>query len=118
MTDIKEFKVDPNDYGKKVTYLLKELLKANNRIKIVGNTASATSATIAAETLKRLGYIEFENVQTETAIEDGRRKTRILITVRKTDNFEKLYQENEEFRKKKEEERKKAEEEKKEGGKK
>ena len=118
MSDIKEFKVDPNDFGKKVLYLLKEFLKANKRIKIVGNTASAASATRAAETLKRLGYIEYENVQTETSIDDGRRKTRIVITVHNTADFDKLYQENEEFRKKKEEERKKAEEDRKEDTKK
>ena len=110
MSDIKEFIVDPYDYPKKVIYLVKEFLNANKRIKIVGNTKSASTATSVAETLKRLGYIEYENVQTETSIDNGRRKTRILITVHNTPDFDKLYKENEEARKQKLEERKKQEE--------
>ena len=109
MSDIKEFIVDPFDYPNKVIYLVKEFLKSNKRIRIVGNTKSAPNATRAAETLKRLGYIEYENVQTETSIENGRRKTRIIITVHNTPDFDKLYQENEEARKKREEEKKNAE---------
>ena len=114
MSDIKEFLVDPYDFPNKVIYLAKEFLKTHKRIKIVGNTKSAPTATRVAETLKRLGYIEYENVQTETLIDNDRRKTRILITVHNTPNFDKLYQENEEVRKQKEEERKKKDESKKE----
>ncbi len=110
MTDIKEFVVDPRDYPRKVIYLVKEFLKANKKIKLIGNTNCAESATRAAETLKRLGYVEYDDIQTETLVDDGRRKTRIVITIHNTPNFDKLYQENEEARKKREEERKKAEE--------
>ena len=106
MTDIKEFVVDPRDLPRKVIYLLKEFLKANKKIKIVANSNCAANATRAAETLKRLGYIEYDDIQTETLVDDGRRKTRMLITIHNTPNFDKLYQENEEARKKREGERK------------
>lgn len=46
-----------------------------------------------------------ENVQTLTIVENGRRIIKIVITVKKTSNFKKLYDENEEMKKKKMEER-------------
>ena len=110
MTDIKEFVVDPRDSPQKVIYLVKEFLKANKKIKVVAYTNCAPCATRVTETLKRFGYIEYDDVQTETLVDDGRRKTRIVITIHNSPNFDKLYQENEEAKKTKEEERKKAEE--------
>ena len=46
-----------------------------------------------------------EDVQTLTIVENGRRIIKIVITVKKTSNFKKLYDENEEMKKKKMEER-------------
>ena len=109
MSDIKEFPVDFRNYFPKSMYLAKEFLNTNKKIKIVANTNSASYASRLAETLKRLGYVEFDDIQTETLVRENRRQTRIAITVHNTPNFDKLYKESQEERKKREEERKKEE---------
>ena len=109
MTDIKEFPVDARNFINKNIYLAKEFLNSNNKIKIVANTRSAGQAVRLAETLKRQGFVTFDDIQTETLVREGR-QTRIAITVHNTPDFDKLYQEGLAERKKKEEERKKKEE--------
>ena len=119
MSDIKEFPVDSREYFSSSMYLCKEFLNTNKKINIVATTSSAGQASRLAETLRRLGYVSIDDIQTQTLVRDGRRQTRIVITVNNTPDFDKLYKESLEERKKKEEERKKKEEEKKkEGGKK
>ena len=113
MSDIKEFEVDSREYFSKSMYQFKEFLKANKKIKIVASTLNANQAARLAETLRRLGYIEFDDIQTETVIRNDSRQVRLIITVHVTSDFDKLYQEHEAERKEKIEERKKAEEEKK-----
>ena len=115
MSDVKEFKVDSRDNFRRTMFLVKVFLNNNKKGKIVGTTKNAVQATCVAENLKRLGYIEFDDIQTETLINDGRRQTRLVITVHNTPNFDKLFKESEEERKKREEERKKREEERKKG---
>ncbi len=109
MTDIKEFIVDSRDYFSKSMNLIKEFLNTNKKIKIVGYTQSASQAAHIAEALRRLGYVEFDDIQTETNIRDGRRQTRLLVTVHNSPNFDKLYKESLEERKKRREESKKEE---------
>ena len=109
MSDIKEFPVDSRDFFSKSMYLAKEFLNTNQKIKIVANSRSANEGIRLAETLRRLGYIDFDDIQTETIIRDGRRQTRIVITVHNTPDFEKLYKESLEENKKRKEERKKNE---------
>ena len=93
MSDIKEFPVDSRDFFSKSMYLAKEFLNTNQKIKIVANSRSANEGIRLAETLRRLGYIDFDDIQTETIIRDGRRQTRIVITVHNTPDFDKLYKE-------------------------
>ena len=107
MSDIKEFPVDSRDFFSKTMYLAKEFLNINKKIKIVATTNSASYATRVAETLRRFGYVDFDDVQTETLIHENRRQTRIVITVHVTSDFDKLYKESLEKRKQREEERKK-----------
>ena len=109
MSDIKEFPVDSRNFFAKNMYLAKEFLNTNKKIKIVANTRSAREAVRLAETLKRLGYVTFDDIQTETLVREGR-QTRIAITVHNTPDFDKLYKESLEERKKKEEETKKKDE--------
>ena len=113
MSDIKEFKVDSRDYFSKSMYYCKEFLKSNKKINIVANTLNANEATRVAETLKRLGYIEFDDIKTETKVVNDTRQVRLVITVHVTSDFDRLYKENEEERKKRQEEREKHDEEKK-----
>ena len=94
MSDIKEFPVDSRDFFTKSMYLCKEFLNTNKKINIVAPTNSASQATRLAETLRRLGYVQFDDIQTQTLIRDGRRQTRIVITVHNTPDFDKLYKES------------------------
>ena len=111
MSDIEEFKVDSRDFFAKAMYQAKQSLRAHKKLKIIGTSLNANLASRIAETLKRLGYIEFDDIKTETKIINDSRQVRLIITVHITDDFEKLYKENEEERKKREDERKKREEE-------
>ena len=89
-------------------YYVKEFLLPSDRINIVAGTKSSTVATRAAETLVRLGYVTFDNIQTLTEVKNDRRNIRLIITLKKTKDFDKLYKENEEEKKKKQAEREKG----------
>ena len=106
-TDIKELFVSEYESGKKVMYLAKELLIPNEKINIISGTNSSSIASRAAETLVRLGYVTFDNIQTLTEIRNDRRSIKLIITLKKTANFQKLYDENQQFKKEKEAEREK-----------
>ena len=106
--EIKELIVDEYEHPKKVMYLAKELLISAEKLKLVASTNSSPIATRAAETLVRLGYVTFDNIRTATEIQNGR-KIKLYITLKKTENFKKVYDENLKFKKEKEAERAKAE---------
>ena len=112
MSDIKELRVAQYDNARKIMYLAKEMLLSSEKINISSTTNSAGIGARAAETLVRLGYVTYENIMTDTIIENNRKRTRFIVTIKKTPQFEKLYNENRELRKKKEEERKEKENEK------
>ena len=107
-SEIKEYKVEEFDNTKKVMYYVKEFLLPSDRINIVAGTKSSPVATRAAETLVRLGYVTFDNIQTLTEVKNDRRNIRLIITLKKTKDFDKLYKENEEEKKKKQAEREKG----------
>ncbi len=109
-SDIKEYIVEEYDNAKKVMYHVKEILKANDNINLTAYTNSSPIATRAAESLVRFGYVTFENIQTITDVKNNRRSIRLIITLKKTANFDKVYKENEEERNKKQAEREKAKE--------
>ena len=95
MSDIKEYKIEPYDYFSTSMKNVKEYLKANKKIKIVANTNSADQASRVAETLKRLGYVEFDDIKTETVIKNNTRQVTLVITVHNTPDFDRLYKEHE-----------------------
>ena len=106
-SDIKEYKVEQYDNTKRVMYLVKEILKSTDKINIISNTKSSAVGTRAAETLARFGYVTFDNIQTLTEVKNNIRVIRLIITLKKTENFDKLYKDNEEERKKRQAEREK-----------
>ena len=99
-SEIKEYRVEQYDNAKKVMYHAKEILISNDRINITAFTNSSPIATRAAESLARLGYVTFENIQTLTEVKNDRRNIKLIITLKKAADFDKLYKENEEKRKK------------------
>ncbi len=106
MSDIKDLRVAQYDNARKIMYLAKEMLLSSETINISSTTNSASIGARAAENLVRFGYVTYENIKTETIIENNRKRIRFVITIKKTPQFEKLYNENAELRKKKDEERK------------
>ena len=108
---VKEIRVIPTQDAKQVMYLTKEFLLNNNVVDLASGTQGAPVATRAADTLVRLNYVTYESVRTETTVANDRRRTRLVIRLKKGKDFQKLYAENEERRKKNEEERKKRDEE-------
>ena len=112
MSDIKEFHADSHNFFRTTVQKMKEFLKDNKKGKIVANTFNVDQVTGASERLRREGYIEFDDVKTETKIIDNTRNVQLIITVHTTENFDKLFKESEDERIKREEERKKRFEEK------
>ena len=110
MSDIKELKLDSRDFFPKSMDLAKRFLKDNRKIKLVANTLSASQTTRVAETLKREGFVIFQDIQTQTKIINDSRVVSLIITMEATPDFDKLYKEDEEQRKKRMEERKNREE--------
>ena len=112
MSDIKEFEIDSRERFSNAMNLAKLFLKSNKKMKLIGKSYNVNQATRVAETLRRIGYVEFDDIKTETVIDNNSRSVRLVITMHNTPDFDKLYKENEEERKKKEEERKKQQDEK------
>jgi hypothetical protein len=104
-TDIKELRVGREDTTKRIMYLAKIFLLNNETIDVVAGTQSAEVAARSCEALVRLNYVSYTDIKTETNIVNEKRRTNFVIRIKKTNQFDSLYKENEENRKKKEEER-------------
>ncbi len=102
----KELFVRREENAKRVMYLAKEFLLNNDHIDVVSGTSSANTAANACENLVRLNYVTYDDIRTETSINNDRRRTRLVIRLRKTPNFKTLYEENVANRKKLQEEQK------------
>ncbi len=96
----KELRVGATESSKRIMYLAKEFLLNNETVDIVAGTSGTLTAARVCETLVRLGYVTYNDIRTETNVINERRRSRVVISVKKTDNFKKLYDENEENRKK------------------
>lgn len=93
--DIKEVRVGPRDQAKRIMYLTKEFLLKQDIVDVVSGTGGANVLSSAVEGLVRLKYVTYSDIRTETKIVDGRRRTRLVVSVKKTSQFDTLYQENE-----------------------
>ncbi len=98
--DKKELRVNPTENAKRVMYLIKEFLLKNEYVNLISGTGGAPVSVRAAESLIRLGYVNYEIIKTDTVLNHKeRRKTKLLIKLRKSPEFQALYDENEEIRK-------------------
>ena len=82
-------------------YVVKQVLKFKEQIDIRARPSAAAQVVRVAEALKRLGYITYVKYQTTTVINEGRLQRFIIVTVKKTANFDKLFNEREAERAKK-----------------
>ena len=95
-----EIRIESNENSKRVMYLIKEFLLNNEYIDLVSGTAGAPVSVRTCESLVRLGYVTYEYVKTDTTLLNGKRRTKFIVRIKRTENFRILYDENEEIRKK------------------
>ena len=112
MSEIHEIRVEEYDQAKRIMYLAKEFLCNNERVNIIAGTMTSPVASRAAENLVRFGYVTIENIQTLTEVRNDRRNIKLIITLKKTSDFQKIYDENKKEISKREEERAKQAQEK------
>ena len=81
-------------------YVAKRVLKHKDSIDIRARPAAAAQVVRVCEALKRLGYVTYKNYYTTSNIEGSMLQRFIVVNVRKTKDFDKLYDERETERKK------------------
>ena len=91
--------VKQDDTHKRIFFLAKEALKEKAEVNVVANYKAAFNASRAANTLASIGYASLTNIQTVTEVFDGRRRIKVVISLKKSADFDKIYAENEEKRK-------------------
>jgi len=99
MSSTNNYIVNGNDNFKRSMYLVKELLKDKKDLNVKAGVRGSNISAKVCNTLVNLNYVTYSNIFTETAVVDGRRRTSLVITIVKSDQFDKLYAENEEKRK-------------------
>lgn len=80
-------------------YFIKLVLKTRENIEIRARPLNASKAIRIVEALKRLGYISYEKYYTTTHLNDGKVERYFIVNVKKTEDFQKLYDEREAERK-------------------
>ena len=91
-------------------YIVKQVLKTRDSCDIRARPLGAAQVVRVAEALKRLGYITYEKYYTSTVIDKERLQRFITVKVKKTKDFQKLYDERKYERAKLLEKKKKKEE--------
>ena len=82
-------------------YVVKKVLKEKNTVDIKARPSAAAQVVRVAEALKRLGYVTYVKYCTNSVINNGTLQRFIVVTVKKTAEFDKLYDERESERTKK-----------------
>ena len=100
-----EFIVNPNDNFKKSIYHIKNILKEKQELIVKSGAHGSFTATIVCENLQRNKYVTITGVSTVTRVHDEKRKISLNITIKKTQDFDKLCAEAEEKTRKYREER-------------
>ena len=94
--EIQELIISENFTINKVVEYIKILLNKSEKIRLIVYRKCSFISAEASEKLVRLGYVEYENIQTKTDIEECRRNTKLIITLKKTNKLKNLYKENKE----------------------
>ena len=76
-------------------YVVKQVLKTRDTCDIRARPLGAAQVVRVAEALKRLGYITYEKYYTQTVIDKERLQRFIIVKVKKTKDFQKLYDQRE-----------------------
>ena len=76
-------------------YIVKQVLKTRDSCDIRARPLGAAQVVRVAEALKRLGYITYEKYFTSTVVDKERLQRFITVKVKKTKDFQKLYDQRE-----------------------
>ena len=90
-------------------YIVKQVLRTRDSCDIRARPLAAAQVVRVAEALKRLGYITYEKYFTTTLVDKDRLQRFIIVKVKKTKDFQKLYDQREDERNKMMEAQKKEE---------
>ena len=101
--------VGGNTNTRSVVYEAKKLMLEQDTIEVYSGTYGAQTVAQACEQLVRLNYVTVTDTRSETNIVEGNRRIKFVMGLKKTADFQKLYDENEANRKAKQEERAKQE---------
>jgi len=93
-SEIEELIISKDDTIPKVIEYIKILISKSGIIKLIANSKCSFISASASESLVELGYVKYDNIQTKTDIEDGKRNVKLIITLKKTDKFTNLLKEN------------------------
>ena len=75
-------------------FVVKQVLKSRETCDIKARPSGAAQVVRVAEALKRLGYITYTKYTTSTVVSENNRLTRyITVSVKKTKDFQKLFDE-------------------------
>lgn len=93
-----EFYVHNDSSFKKAMYLVKTALKEKGDLTLITSVHNSLNLIRLAENLERLNYIKIQGIETRTVVVDERRKVNLKVVVKKTSDFDTLYEENEKKR--------------------
>ena len=95
LTTLETVNVSFNRPAKWYMYVVKQALKSRETLDIRARPLGAPQLIRVAEALKRLGYITYEKYYTITELNEGNLRRYIYIKVKKTKEFQKLFDERE-----------------------
>ncbi len=93
-----EFFVGQTFNHKRIIYLIKESLKDKTELNVVSGVFSSFNAIKVCEALQRMNYVTISNINTITKVVEGKRRITFTVVISKTNDFDRLYKENEEKR--------------------
>lgn len=79
-------------------YVVKRVLKVNQTVDIRARPSAAAQVVRVAEALKRLGYVSYVKYYTTSSVVEGALQRFIVVSLKKTAEFDKLYSAREEER--------------------
>ena len=84
---IEELIISESDTTHKVIENIKTLLNKSEKIKLIANRKSSVISTKASESLVESGYVQYDNIQTKTDIENDKRNVKLIITLKRKNKF-------------------------------
>ena len=81
-------------------YVVKRVLKTKDQVEIKARPSAAAQVVRVCEALKRLGYVSYVKYFTQSVIVESVLQRFLVVEVKKTKDFDKLYDAREEERKK------------------